>query len=322
MTRTRLAVVGLFVLCGAALAVFTIISFGAIDPFRHDTSAEIVFDGPVSGLAVGAPVTFRGVPVGHVTSIRIDYDPKTHRAYIPVRIELQDDTVEFSGDAPGAKPSINAWVRDGLRAAVVPVSLISGQTEVDLDFDSSDPPRLHPDIADLPEVPAVGLGGGPLAEQLSELPLQQLAANANLALQSMRRLSDSLNGSLPPLLESATRSSNVAGLAFDTARVSLIQLQRRGNATLSGIDRLTATGQSQLEGRGADLHTLLVSSNEAVLEARDTLGNVESLTDTRSPARMNLEETLRDLSDASASLRGFAADVEQNPRLMLTGRRR
>jgi paraquat-inducible protein B len=204
----------------------------------------------------------------------------------------------------------------------VPVSLISGQTEVDLDFDSSEPPRLHPDIADLPEVPAVGLGGGPLAEQLSELPLQRLAANANLALQSMRRLSDSLNGSLPPLLESATRSSDVAGRAFDTARVSLIQLQRRGDATLSGIDRLTATGQSQLEGRGADLHTLLVSSNEAVLEARDTLGNVESLTDTRSPARMNLEETLRDLSDASASLRGFAADVEQNPRLMLTGRRR
>jgi paraquat-inducible protein B len=322
MTRTRLAAVGLFVLCGAVLAVFTIVSFGAIDPFRHETSAEIVFDGPVSGLAVGAPVTFRGVPLGHVTAIGIDYDPKTRRAYIPVRIELQDDTVGFSGDAPRARLSIAAWVRDGLRARLVPVSLISGETEVDLDFDSSDPPRLHPDVADLPEVPAAQLGGGPLAEQLSALPLQQLAANASLALQSMRRLADSLNGSLPPLLDSATRSSNVAGQAFDAARISLVQLQRRADVTLSGVDRLTATGQSQLEGRGAELHTLLVSSNEAVLEARDTLGNVASLTDTQSPARMNLEETLRDLSDASASLRGFAADIDQNPRLVLTGRRR
>lgn len=322
MTRTRLAVVGLFVLCGAALAVFIIISFGAMDPFRHDTSAVIVFDGPVSGLAVGAPVTFRGVPIGHVTSIRIDYDLRTHRAYIPVRIELQDDTVEFSGDAPRARPSITAWVRQGLRARLVPVSLISGETEVDLDFDSSDPPRLHPEIADLPEVPAADLGDGPLAEQLSELPLQQLTTNASLALQSMRRLSDSLNGSLPPLLDSAARSSNVAGRAFDAARVSLIQLQRRSNATLSGIDRLTASGQSQLEARSADLHTLLVSSNDAALEARDTLGNVDSLTDVQSPARMNLEETLRDLADASASLRGFAADVQQNPRLLLAGRRR
>jgi paraquat-inducible protein B len=322
MTRTRLAAVGLFVLCGAALAVFTIVSFGAIDPFRHDTSAEIVFDGPVSGLAVGAPVTFRGVPVGHVTSIRIDYDARTRRAYIPVRIELQDDTVDLSGDPPGARPSITAWIGEGLRARLVPTSLISGQSEVDLDFDSSDPPRFHPDIAELPEVPAAGPGGGPLAERLGELPLQQLAANANLALRSMRRLADSLNGSLPPLLDSATRSSTTAGQAFDAARVSLIQLQRRTDTTLSGIDRLTSTGQSQLEGRGADLHALLVSSNEAVLEARNALGNVETLTDAQSPARMNLEETLRDLSDASVSLRGFAADIQQNPRLLLTGRRR
>ncbi|MGH8320108.1 MAG: MlaD family protein [Steroidobacteraceae bacterium] len=322
MTRTRLAVVGLFVLCGAALAVFAIVCFGAIDPFRHDISAQIVFDGRVSGLAVGAPVTFRGVPVGHVTSIRIEYDPRAHRAYIPVRIELQADTVDFPGDPPGARPSIAAWVSEGLRARLVPVSLISGETEVDLDFDSSDPPRLHPDIAGLPEVPAADPGGGSLAEQLDELPLQQLAANANLTLQSLRRLADSLNTGLPPLLDSATHSSTMAGQAFDAARVSLTRLQRRTDTTLIGIDRLTAASQSQLEGRGADLHALLVSSNEAVLEARDALGNVENLTDVQSPERMNLEETLRDLSAASASLQGFAADVEQNPRLLLTGRRR
>ncbi len=321
MTRTRLAAIGLFVLCGAALAVLTIVFFGAIHPFRHETSAVIVFEGPVSGLAVGALVTFRGVPVGHVTSIRIDFDARARRAYIPVRIELQDDTVEFSGDRAGARPWISAWVGGGLRARLVPTSLISGETEVNLDFDAADPPRLHPEIAELPEIPAAGLGGGPLAEQLRELPLQQLATNTNLALRSMRRLADSLNGNLPPLLNTVTRSSIMAGQAFDVARVSLTRLQRRTNVTLSGIDRLTATGQSQLAGRGADLHALLVSSNEAVLEARDTLGNVENMTDAQSPERTNLDETLRDLSDASASLRGFAADVDQNPRLLLTGRR-
>jgi len=320
MTRTRLAAVGFFVLCGAVLALFAIVSFGALDPFRHDTAAEIVFDGPVGGLAVGALVTLSGVPVGHVTSIGIDYDPKTHRVYVPVRIEIQADKVKLSGDTPGTKPSISAWVGQGLRAKLLPVSLISGQTEVDLDFDSSAAPQQHPEIAGLPEVPTVGTGGGPLAEQLSDLPLQQLAGSANGALQGMRRLAETLNGSLPALLESATRSSTMAGQAFDAARLSLIQLQRRTNVTLNGIDQLTSTGQSQLEARGADLHLLLVSSNEAVLEARDALGGVESLTDTKSPARRNLEDALRDLSDASASLRGFSADIQQNPRLLLTGR--
>lgn len=320
MTRTRLAVLGLFVLCGAALVLFAALSFGAIDPFRHDTSAEIVFDGPVSGLVVGAPVTLRGVPVGHVTSIRIDYDPKTHRVCVPVRIEIQEDTISLAGDAPGARPSVSAWVGQGLRARLLPVSLISGESEVDLDFDSTDPPRLHPEIARLPEVPTAGTDGGPLAEQLSDLPLQQLAANANGALRSMRQLADALHASLPPLLESATRSSSMAGQAFDAARASLIQLQRRTDVTLGGIDRLTSAGRSQLQARGAELHSLLVSSNEAVLGARDALGSVESLTDARSPARRNLEDALQDLSDASVSLRGFSADIEQNPRLLLTGR--
>lgn len=322
MTRTRLAAVGLFVLCGAALALFAIISLGEMDPFRHDTAAQIVFDGPVGGLAVGAPVTLSGVPVGYVTSIGIDYDPRTHRLYVPVRIEIQADKVKLSGDSPGTRPSISAWVSQGLRARLLPVSLISGQTEVDLDFDSSAAPQLHPKIAGLPEVPTAGSGGGPLAEQLSNLPLQQLAANANGALQSMQRLAETLNGSLPTLLESATRTSTMAGQAFDAARVSLVRLQRRTNVTLNGIDRLTSAGQSQLQARGADLHALLVSSNEAVLQARDALGSVESLTDTKSPARMNLDDALRDLSDASASLRGFSADIQQNPRLLLTGRSR
>jgi len=322
MTRARLAMVGLFVICGSALALFAIVYFGAIDPFGHDTTAEVVFDGPVSGLAVGAPVTLHGVPIGHVTSIGIDYDPKTHRVHVPVRIEIQDDTVSLSGDFPGARPSISAWVAQGLRARLLPVSLISGQTEVDLAFDSSDPPRLHPKTAGLPEIPTSGAEGGPLAEQLSDLPLQQLALNANAALRSLQRLAEALNGSIPPLLESATRSSTMAGQAFDAARISLTRLQRRTDVTLSGIDQLTSAGRSQLEARGADLHSLLVSSNQAVLQARDTLGSVEDLTDARSPARMTLEEALQDLSDASASLRGFSADIEQNPRLLLTGRRR
>jgi len=202
------------------------------------------------------------------------------------------------------------------------MSLISGQTGVDLDLLSSEPPRLHSEIATLPEIPVAGPAGGSLAQQLGELPLQQIATNANLALRSVRHLADSLNGTLPPLLDTATRSSAMAGQAFGAARLSLIRLQHRVDATLVGIDRLTAAGHSQLEKRGADLHSLLVSSNQAVLEARNTLGNFESLTDAQSPARANLEETLRDLSDASASLRGLAADIEQNPRLLLTGRRR
>ncbi len=321
MSNARLAVIGLFVICGAALAVFTIIAFGDIHPFRHGESADIVFSGSVSGLDVGAPVTFRGVPVGQVSAITIEYDPKPHQAYVRVQVMLEGGRMAFSANPSGPRRSLARWVAEGLKAQLVPTSLISGQTEINLDFIPSDPMSLHPDVADEPEIPAAGGTAGPVAQQLSRLDLQKLARDADLTLASVRRLTGLLSSTLPPFLQSATRSSVKAGQALDAARGAVNQLAARVNATLSAVNRLTAIGSRQLDGRGADLHALLVSSNQAVLQARDALSNVKEMTDSQSPARENLEDTLRDLSAASASLRGAITDIEQNPALLLRGRR-
>lgn len=322
MSNARLAAIGLFVLCGAALAVLTIISFGDVHPFHHGQSADIVFNGSVSGLEVGAPVTFRGVPVGQVTAIAIEYDPKPRQAYVRVQVMLHDDRVSFSAHSGGPRLSMTRWVAEGLKAQLVPMSLISGQTEINLDFIASEPASLHPDITDQTEIPAARGTAGPVAQQLSKLDLEKLARDADLTLVSVRRLTGLLSSTLPPFLQSATRSSIKAGQALDAAREAMDQLTTRVNVTLSAVNRLTAIGTRQLDGRGADLHALLVSSNQAVLQARDALSNVKGMTDSQSPARANLEETLRDLSAASASLRGATADIEQDPALLLRGRRR
>ncbi|MGH8260501.1 MAG: MlaD family protein [Steroidobacteraceae bacterium] len=322
MSNARLAVIGLFVVCGVALAVFTIISFGDVHPFHHGQSADIVFSGSVSGLEVGAPVTFRGVPVGKVSAITIEYDPKPRQAYVRVQVMLQEDRVASFTNSAGPRPSMARWVAAGLKAQLVPMSLISGQSEINLDFIPSEPASLHPEITDQPEIPAARGTSGPVAQQLSKLDLEKLAQDADLTLRSVQRLTGLLSRTLPPFLQSATRSSIKAGQALDAAKGTMNQLVARVSATLSSVNRLTTMGTRQLDGRGADLHALLVSSNQAVLQARDALRNVRGMTDIQSPARANLEETLRDLSAASASLRGATADIEQDPALLLRGRRR
>lgn len=322
MSNTRLAVIGLFVICGLALALFTIISFGDVHPFHHGRTADIVFSGSVSGLDVGAPVTFRGVPVGQVSAITIEYDPKLQRAYVRVQVMLEDGRVSFAVSSLGPQAPLARWVAAGLKAQLVPTSLISGQTEINLDFLPSEPASLHPGVTDQPEIPAASGTAGPVAQQLSELDLEKLTRDADLTLASVRRLTGLLASTLPPFLQSATRSSIKAGQALDAARGATGQLVARVNGTLSAVNRLTVIGAQQVSGRGADLHALLLSSNQAVLEARDALRDVKGMTGTQSPARANLEETLRDLSAASASLRGVTTDIEQNPALLLKGRRR
>ena len=61
-----------------------------------------------------------------------------------------------------------------------------------------------------------------------------------------------------------------------------------------------------------------MSANQTVLQTRDALNQLKSLTSDRGTARINVEAALRDLAAAAASLRGFASDVEHNPQLLLT----
>jgi len=321
MASARLAAVGLFVLIGVALAFGTVILFGRLDLFGETRTAEIVFDGSVNGLGVGSPVTFRGVRVGAVSSVAIAFDPRTHEAHIPVKIRLADSRVALPKGYEGAREPISQLVADGLRAQVVPVSLIANESEIDLDFAGSVPARFHPHLVDLPEIPVNAGTEQEVAQQLSQLPLKDMTDNAIATLRSVRRLADTLEKTLPAVLNSTMTTSAKAGQAIDAARGTIEDLQRRTDSTLAGVDRLTGGANRQLNDRGEDLHTLLVTSNQAISNARDVLGNLKGMTDVRSPDRANLEAALSDLSDASAALRGFANDVEQNPRLLLTGRR-
>jgi paraquat-inducible protein B len=322
VASARLAAVGLFVLIGVALAFATVMLFGRLDLFGETRAAEIVFDGAVNGLGVGSPVTFRGVRVGAVSSVTIAFDPRTHEAHIPVKIQLAQSKVLLPKGSRGAMAPISQWVADGLRAQVVPVSLIAEDSEIDLDFTPTGPAKLHPDIADLPEIPVSRAEGGQFAQELGRLPLKDVADNAILTLQSVRGLADTLTKSLPTVLGSTMSTSVKAGQTLDTARTAIEELQIRTDSALAGIDRLTGSADRQLNDRGADLHVLLVTSNQAISNAHDVLGNLKGMTDPRSPDRANLESALNDLSDASAALRGFSNDIEQNPQLLLTGRHR
>ena len=71
-------VIGAFVFGGLLLAIGAIVLFDNFRLFSPTMRAAVVFQGSISGLSVGAPVTFRGVRVGAVESIVLQFDPQTH----------------------------------------------------------------------------------------------------------------------------------------------------------------------------------------------------------------------------------------------------
>ena len=321
MNAGRQTAIGAFVLGGIVLALSAIVLFGKFNLFNPGVRAVVVFQDSIAGLSVGAPVTFRGVRVGAVDSIAIDFDPKTKVAYIPVVVTLTPARAPDGREATAGLVNLPDLVTRGLRAELKVQSFVTGQSEIDLDFDPAAPAMLHGDITTLPEIPTRQSTLQRATQQLSQLPLRELAENSNAALQSLRELTRTLEHDLPPLVDSLKATSDKSARVADSANQAIVAMQGRLDATLVAIGQVANTGNAQLNQRGADLQTVLAASNQTMAQVRDMLNNLKGLTSDRGAARTNIESTLRDLAAAAASLRGFANDVEHDPRLLLTGRR-
>jgi paraquat-inducible protein B len=325
----RQAAIGAFVLGGIVLGLGAIILFGNFRLFQPVTAAAVVFEGSISGLSVGAPVTFRGVRVGSVERIVIQYEPSNKTAYIPVTLRLEPDRVRVAGQTrEEAGVDLQSLIARGLRAELVTQSFVTGQSQIDLDFDPGSMAKLHPGVTSLMEIPTRQSAIQRVTEQLSQLPLGELVGNTNAALISVRSLAEKLDTDLPPLVASlkatsdgASQTLDGASHTLDVATKAIADLQGRLDKTLGHVDTLAVNSDQQLVQRSADLHALIASTTQTVQQTRDILNELKGVTAARSDVRTNLDATLRDLAAAAASLRGFASDVEQNPQLLLTGRR-
>ncbi|WP_428487854.1 MlaD family protein [Rhodopila sp.] len=321
MTVERNTAVGAFVLGGTVLVLAAIVLFGNFNLFKPSIRAAVVFQDSINGLSVGSPVTFRGVPVGAVERIAIQFDPESHIAYIPVTVRIEPGRAVVERHSNAAPIDLSQLITLGLRAQLNTQSFVTGQAEIDLDFDPESAPVLHANITSLPEIPTRQSTLQRAREQLSQLPLRELADNTDATLQSLRGLTEKLDQDLPPLVESLRTTADRSAQAVAAASQAVGALQSRLDVTLGAINRVAMTSDRQLTQRGAELHTLLASSNQSMRQVRDLLGELKGLAASRGTARTNIESTLTDLAAATASLRGFANDIEHNPQLLLTGRR-
>lgn len=157
---------------GLGLLVMGIILLGGGRLFSNDLEYVLYFDGSVSGLSTGAPVVFRGVPMGSVTRINLVANARDSNVTIPVYVRI--DERSFVRASRSASPSesiqqeiIRRMVQRGLRARLQLQSLITGQYRVELDFippaanfRSATPDMEIPTIPspiDTPEGPNIGL---------------------------------------------------------------------------------------------------------------------------------------------------------------------
>lgn len=331
MMKKHALLVGAFALGALALVVATVLWLSGNSLFRKQTLAMIYFQGGVAGLYVGAPVTFRGVPVGQVEDIGIEVDQRSLDARIPVRVRLNPNAVRFGAadGAAAASPGLPTLVQRGLRAKLVAQSFVTGQKLIDLDFLDEPPPAPTAGNSRYPEIPAVRDRFDALFDQVAQLPLRETVEDVRATLQSLNATLEETRATVVSARAAldgvATQVTGLAGEGQRTlgaATAAMEELRRTAGASLEGVNRLLETSRQTVAAAQPELQATLQSARGAADAAQLAVRRVGEITEPGAPLRADLDAAVRDLSQAARGLREFSELIEEQPNAVIFGRRR
>jgi paraquat-inducible protein B len=243
-------------------AVFTLYANReqAFRPARGEAQVyAIVLQQSVRGLALGAPVEFRGVPVGEVADMRHVLDVQRDEFSVIATLHVYAgmfgvETLDLSTPAGIAahRKRVDALVAHGLRAQIQSGSLLTGALFVALDF--------------FPDATPVTLDWSKTPVEIPVVP---------------------------------------GGLAGMEAQVASI---------LRKIDKMP------LDQIGGDLAKALVGLEQTLASGRRTLDTADGLIGVDSALRVDLANTLQEVSRAARSIRVLGDYLERHPESLLRGK--
>lgn len=187
--KANKTVIGAFVVGAVVLLLTAIVVFGSGALFRQSDKYVVFFDGSVKGLSVGAPVIFRGVKIGNITSINLIYDEQSQQVLIPAVIDIELSRVMGMPEAPGY-PDYKRLIQQGLRAKLEIKSFITGQLMIALDFYPDRPAKFYDIIKSYPELPALPISPD-IFEVMDDIPIKEITTNLEQAVIGINRLVNS-----------------------------------------------------------------------------------------------------------------------------------
>ncbi len=337
--KANATLIGAFAVFGILLVVVTVIAAGGGKLFARKEKVVMHFGGSIYGLAVGAPVVFRGVRLGNVSSIGLVYDKAKDEFIIPVVAELEPDAIRgMAGkkdDKDANRSVLEQMVARGLRAQLSMQSLLTGQLYVDLDLRPQKPAVLRGSDDSHLEIPTTTTTIQQLKNQLDGLDLRRLLDDVSAIAESARTV---VAG--PQLKQAMTDLVAITGnVRRVTAELDtrIVPLTDSAAKTLNTADRAAAKVGTAADGVGdsarrlggaADRYKELVAPDSPLLiklqQTADELAQAAAAlhqdVGEDSPLLNNADDALKDVSRAARSVRDLADLLNTHPDALLRGR--
>ena len=274
-------------------------SYESIQEYAYTKKIQFVlfFDGSVRGLSAGAPVEFKGIKIGSVLDIRLEYDSEDTSFRVPVLIELEPERIIERDVQEVSSPytTLNTLVERGLRARLQTGSLLTGQLYVELAMHPDAPLVLSDEKLPYPELPTIA------AADFASITASAENFMAKLEKVEIDKIGNELLGTLKGTNE-LINSDEVkdAVKELDDAMKSFRSIL--GKVDESNLKEAIDSGQVALDKLGITLE----------LTNRILVPN--------SPLQYNVNKLTGELEETARSIRALVETLERNPQALIFGK--
>jgi paraquat-inducible protein B len=250
-----------------------------------DTFAEtyiMYFNGSLRGLSVGAPVDLRGIDIGEVKGLSVEYDRVAGELRFPVEVDIFPQRIRakvrggkgLNMPAVGDHTMIDSLVAHGMRAELKDGNLLTGQKYIAVDV-------------------------------VKGAPRESVAWNEH-----------------PPIFPTASGgleeiTDSIGSVAKKLDRVPFDQISERLISTMAALDQTLKSTDQLMRNVDASIAPQVTAT---LKEAQGAMQNAKEALAQGSPLNNNLGDTLLQLSRAAKSLAALADYLERHPEALIRGK--
>ena len=305
-TRASYILVGSFVLGLIAALVGVAIWLAGIEFNKAPTKYLTHFTGDVTGLGIGSPVRYRGVPMGSVRDIRLD----------PNNVERVRVLMEVSSNAPIKEDTVAEISLQGI-TGVAFVQLTGGTQAAarlvakpgEIAVIQSSPSLLQEVIGKLPQFLGKAVS---IADRVSELFSKQNLNAVSMTLTNLQNLSETMQsdqGDLRRLL----REGRSAAVALRAAASDLNLITAQVNKKIGPVFGATEKTMADISKAAATINNI-TSGIQAILE-----DNREPLRDFSQSGLYEFSQFIAEARVLVDSLTRLTNRIERDPTHFLFG---
>jgi paraquat-inducible protein B len=255
------------------------------------------FNSSVRGLSAGAPLEFKGIRIGSVLDVKLEYNPDDTSFRIPVLVEIEPDRiVDRRADVDtSAGNMLQTLVELGLRARLSTGSLLTGQLYVELNMYPGTKEIYHGgDSGPHPELPTIPGAFAAMTESIQNFVSKLETVDV-----------EKMGGDILGILDGTNELLNT-----EETEQTVTDLQ----ASMRALKNILRNVES------ADLEQTIKSANNVLGNVNNTLTMIDGVLTPNSPLQYNIIQVTSELEETARALRSLVQMLERQPQAIIFGR--